>query len=60
MGSKALAVQSILEMTENWAKARQVPRHSPLRMHDTGGLRGLLALLIVIVGCGGGTVPVVI
>jgi hypothetical protein len=32
--TKALAVQSILAMTGNWAKACQVLVHFPLRMHD--------------------------
>jgi hypothetical protein len=36
MTSKALAVQSILEMTENQAKWRPVSGHSPPRMYGSG------------------------
>jgi hypothetical protein len=36
MRSKALAVQSILEMTENRAKCRPVSGHPPPRMYGSG------------------------
>jgi hypothetical protein len=51
MRTKTLTVQSMQEMTENRAKACQVPGHSPSSHARCPALFGLLVLLIVAAGC---------
>lgn len=51
MKSKALTVQSMQEMTENRARACQVPGHSPSSHARCPVLCELLVLLIVAAGC---------
>jgi hypothetical protein len=55
MKKKALAVQSMLKLTENRAKRRQVPGHSPCSHVPYRTLCSLLVLLIVAAGCGSGS-----
>jgi hypothetical protein len=55
MKSKAPAVQPILEMTKNRAKACQVSAQPPSSHARYRALCGLLLLLIVAAACGGGS-----
>jgi hypothetical protein len=54
MKSEALAVQSILGVTEDRAKGRQLSGPSPSRYARSWSLFELLVLLMVIAGCGAG------